>query len=321
MPVDQVRARGPRIVQSVERTLGRSDSAGVSFSLANCDAAAPLRKQALAQAEGQAKALADAGKLSIGGIVAIRQDADAHLFSAPPPSGICPLATAGPVETFDSRPEVRLSVAVSVTYAINGAPAGSQGRPVVFSAGSATVKAKADEAYVMLLFESEDEEPTGGPSAEERTRVLDALGGMKIDRKDVEITTRSDYGVTTIVQVETRTAGLATTGKDIVRAVEEVLGRSDTSGVRFWSSACADLLAKGRKEAVADARQRAGALAEAAGVKLGAMQWLAEGGTGCDDSIDAALSIDDFVASPLQPLDAEPEFTLVTTAQVGFLIG
>jgi uncharacterized protein YggE len=214
---------------------------------------------------------------------------------------------------------------VSVTYAITGTPAGSQGRPILFAAGSATAKAKADEAYVLVAFTSEDEEPTGGPSAQDRTRILDALGKLKIDRKNVEITTRSDYGVTTIVQVETTAAGLATAGTDIVRAVEDVLGRSDTSGARFWSSTCTNILAKARKDAVADARQRAGSLAEAAGVKLGQMQWVSEASpTGvdpCDDSIDALFSLDDYTSSPLQPFDAEPEFVLTTSAQLGFLIG
>ena len=325
VPVAQLAARGRRIVDTVERTLGRSSSAGVTFSLSSCEpAAGPLHKQAIAQAETQAKSLAEAGKLGLGPIVAIRQDADATFLRAPSPAGACPLAATGQIEPFDARPEVRLSVGVSVTYAITGAPAGSQGRPLLFAAGAATARTKADEAYVLVLFESEDEEPTGGPSSADRTRIIDALGKMKIAREDVEITTQSDYGVTTIVQVETKAAGLATSGKDIVRAVEDVLGRSDTSGVRFWSSSCTGVLAKARKDAVADARQRAGALAEAAGVKLGEMQWVSEssltGGDPCDDSVAAIFSLDSYLSSPLQPFDADPEFVLTTTAQLGFAI-
>ena len=217
-----------------------------------------------------------------------------------------------------------MSVGVNVTYAITGAPApGSPARPLLWAGGSATAKAKADEAYVLIMFESEDEEPTGGPTASDRTRILDALDKLKVDRKDVHITTRSDYGVTTVVQVETKAAGLATAGKDIVRAVEDVLGRADTSGVRFSSSGCAGLLAKARKDAVGDARQRAGSLAEAAGVKLGDVQSISEftptGVDPCDDSVDAILSVE-YGAAPLQPFDAEPELTLITSAQLGFVI-
>jgi uncharacterized protein YggE len=325
VPVAQVGARGPRIVENVERTLGRSSAAGVTFSLANCEpASGPIRKQAMTQAEAQAKALAEAGKLSLGGIVSIHQDSDASFLQAPAPSGACPLVRSGQIDAFDARPEVRLSIAVSVTYAITGAPAGSQGRPLLFAAGSATAKTKADEAYVLVLFESEDEEPTGGPSAEDRTRTTDALAKLKIAKEDVEITTRSDYGVTTIVQVETKAEGLATSGKEIVRAVEDVLGRSDTTGARFWSSACTSVLGKARKDAVANARQRATTLAEAAGVKLGDMQWVSEssptGADPCDDSVDALFSLDSYVSSPLQPFDADPEFVLVTSAQLGFAI-
>ena len=326
VPVAQVAARGPRIVQSVERTLGRASASGVSFSLASCEpASGPIRKQAMAQAEAQARALAEAGKLSLGGIVSIHQDSDASFLQAPPPSGACPLVKSGQLDAFDARAEVRLSIGLSVTYGISGAPAGSQGRPLLFAAGSATARTKADEAYVLVLFESEDEEPTGGPSAEDRTRITDALGKLKVAKEDVEITTRSDYGVTTIVSVETKAAGLATTGKDIVRAVEDVLGRSDTSGARFWSSGCSAVLAKARKDAVANARQRATTLAEAAGVKLGDMQWVSEssptGADPCDDSVDALFGLESYVTSPLQPFDADPEFVLTTSAQLGFAIG
>jgi uncharacterized protein YggE len=235
------------------------------------------------------------------------------------------LVGSGQLEAFDAKAEARMSVGVSVTYAISGAPAsGSPARPLLWAGGSATAKAKADEAYVLVLFESEDEEPTGGPTASERTRILDALDKLKVDRKNVEITSRSDYGVTTIVQVETRADGLANAGKDIVRAVEDVLGRADTSGVRFSSSGCAGLLAKARKDAVGDARQRAASLADAAGVKLGDMQSISEftptGVDPCDDSIDAVLG-DGYDSSPLQPFDAEPEVTLITSAQLGFAIG
>lgn len=322
VPVAQVASRGRRIVATVERVLGRSDTAGVAFALADCEpAAAPLRQQAMAQAEAAAKAVADAGKLSVGGIVALRQDADTGFLPERPPAGVCPLTASGQIEPFDARPEVNLSLAVEVTYAITGAPPGSQGQPVLFATGSATAKAKADEAYVLVLFESEDEDLSSGPSAEERTRVLQALEGLKIDRQDVEITTQSDFGVTTIVEVETDAAALATSGTEIVRAVEDVLGRSDISGARFWSSSCPGLLAKARKDAVGDARKRAGALADAAGVELGRLQWVSEATTGCDDSIDTVLALDEYVSSPLHSFDADPEFEITIAAHLGFLIG
>ena len=321
VPVAQLVARGPRVVQAVERTLGRSRSSGATFSVANCEpAAAAIRKQAIQQAEAQAKAMADTAKLTLGAVISMSQDG----LARPSGSGGCPLVATGQLEPFDAKPEARLSVGVSVTYAVGGAPAaGSPARPLLWAGGSATAKAKADEAYVLVLFESEDEEPTGGPTAEDRTRILDGLGKLKIDRKAVEITSRSDFGVTTIVQVETKAEGLATSAKDIVRAVEDVLGRADSSGVRFGSSGCAGLLAKARKDAVADARQRAGSLAEAAGVKLGELQSISEftptGADPCDDSIDAVLG-SQYDYSPLQPFDAEPELALIISAQLGFAV-
>jgi uncharacterized protein YggE len=324
VPVGQVAARGPKIVASMERTLGRSRASGVSYSVASCDpVAAPLRKQAVQQAEAQAKAMAEAGKLSLGGVVAMSQDG--LLGPGSGTSEGCPLVATGQLEAFDAKPEVRLAVGVTVTYAISGAPAsGSPARPLLWAGGSATAKGKADEAYVLVLLESADEEPTGGPAAADRTRVVEALAKLKVDRKDVQITSSSDYGVTTIVQVETKAAGLENTAKDIVRAVEDSLGRSDASGVRFGSSTCAGMLAKARKDAVADARQRAGHLAEAAGVKLGDVQSISEltptGADPCDGSLEALVALDDYSTSPLQPFDAEPEFTLTTSARMGFLI-
>jgi uncharacterized protein YggE len=325
--VNQVAAKGPGIVAAVEKVLGRSVSSGASFSVANCDpASAPLRKQALQQADAQAKALADAGKLTLGGIVAVRQDSDASPLRAAVPSTGCPLVAAGQLEAFDAKPEVKLNVGVSVTYALAGAPAsGGPARPLLWALGSATAKAKADEAYVVVFFESDDSDPSGGPSTADRNKVFDALGKLKVDRKDITITSRSDYGVTTVVQVETKAAGLAAAGKDIVRAVEDVLGRSDSSGAKFASSSCPSLLAKARKDAVADGRKRAGALAEAAGVKLGDLQSVSEvsaaGIDPCDDSVDALLAAGDYGSSPLQPFDADPEVSLTTAAQLGFLIG
>ena len=320
LPVAQLAARGPRVVQAVERTLGRSRSSGATFSVANCEpAAGAVRKQALQQAEAQAKATAEAAKLNLGGVVTMTQDGPARAAG----SEGCPLVAGGQLQAFDAKPEALMSVGISVTYAIGGAPAAGSPTALLWAGGSATAKAKADEAYVLVLFESEDEEPTGGATASDRTRILDGLATLKIDKKDVQITSRSDYGVTTIVQVETKADGLATGGKDIVRAVEDVLGRSDISGVRFSSSGCAGLLAKARKDAIGDARQRAGTLAEAAGVKLGALQSISEltptGADPCDDSVEAFLG-DEYGAFPLQPFDAEPELTLITSAQLGFAI-
>jgi uncharacterized protein YggE len=325
--VNQVAAKGPAIVAAVDKVLGRSVSSGASFSLANCDpASAPLRKQALQQADAQAKALADAGKLSLGGIVAVRQDADVSPLRATTPSTGCSLVSAGQLDGFDAKPEVKLNVGVSVTYALVGAPTSAgAARPLLWALGSATAKAKADEAYVVVLFESDDSDPSAGPSTADRNKVFDALGKLKIDRKDVTITSQSDYGVTTVVQVETKAGGLATSGKDIVRAVEDVLGRSDSSGAKFASTNCGGVLAKARKDAVADGRKRAAALAEAAGVKLGDLQSVSElsaaGIDPCDDSVDALLGGGDYGSTSLQPFDADPELSLTTAAQLGFLIG
>jgi uncharacterized protein YggE len=328
LAVNQVAGKGPGIVNTVERTLGRSLSSGVTFSLASCEpAGGPLRKQALQQADVEAKALADAGKMGLGPIVAVRQGADASLLalrgSTAPPG--CPLVASGQLNGFDAKPEVTLTVAVDVTYAIAGAPAsGSQGRPLLWSLGSATATSKADQAYVVVLLGTDNSDPSAGPSATDRTRLFDALGKLKIDRKDVTVSSGSDYGVTTIVQVETKSAGLATSGKDIVRAVEDVLGHSDTSGARFWSSTCGTLLAKARKDAVADGRKRAGALADAAGVKVGDLQSVSElsltGIDPCDASVAAVLGSSDYGSPSLQSFDAEPEFTLTTATQLGFLI-
>jgi uncharacterized protein YggE len=328
LAIQQLASKGPGVVTAIERTLGRSLSSGVAFSLASCDpASGPLRKQALQQADGEAKALADAAKVGLGAIVAVRQATETGLLALRSPAAApgCPLVASGQLDGFDAKPEVKLTVAVDVTYAIAGAPApGPQARPLVWSLGSATARSKADEAYVVVLFGSDSSDPSAGPSAADRNRVFDALGKLKIDRKDVTVSSGSDYGVTTIVQVETKSAGLATGGKDVVRAVEDVLGHSDSSGARFWSSTCNTLLTKARKDAVADGRRRATALADAAGVKVGDLQSVSElsitGIDPCDASVDAVLGSSDYGSPSLQSFDAEPEFTLTTATQLAFAI-
>jgi uncharacterized protein YggE len=318
VPVDQLAARGPGIVQAVEKTLGRARSSGAAFSLADCEpASAPLRRQAVDQAQLQARALADAGHLTLGGVVAITQE-----NGLPVPNGGCPTLVTGDLDSFDAPAQVKLSVAVRVTYAIAGAPASPQARPLLWAAGTSTAKAKADQAYVVVIFGSQDADPTGGPSAADRAKVFDALAKLKIDRKDVQVVTSSDYGVTTVVQVATKAAGLDTAGKDIVRAVEDVLGRSDSNGARFASSTCEALLATARKNAVADGRQRAANLATAAGVKVADLQSLSDvsptGVNPCDDSVQALASFGDYSSVSLQPFDADPEFSLTAVTELGF---
>jgi uncharacterized protein YggE len=316
LPVDQLAARGPAIVQAVEKTLGRSRSSGATFLLGDCEAAtAPLRRQAVDQAQGQAHALADASHLTLGTVIAITQGGTSLV-----PNATCPSLVPGDVEAFDAPPQAKLSVAVRVTYAIAGAPAtSSPARPLLWAAGTATAKGKADQAYVVAVFES-DNAASSGPSAADRARLYDALAKLKVDRKDVEVTTRSDYGPTTFVQVETKAVGLDKTGTDIVRAVEDVLGRSDSSGARFASSTCDALVAGARKDAVADGRKRAAALATAASVKLSDLQSLAEfsgAGNPCDESVDAFASLDDY-SSALQPFDADPVLSVTAVTQLGF---
>ena len=59
-------------------------------------------------------------------------------------------------------------------------------------------------------------------------------------------------------------------------------------------------------------------------MKLGELHSVSEstptGADPCDESIDAALG-DDYTSTPLQSFDAEPEFSLTTSAQLAFVIG
>jgi uncharacterized protein YggE len=322
VPTDQLPATGPKVVDAVERVLGRSRSAGAAFGLSDCEpATVPVRRQASEQAEAQARSLADATRTGLGTIVAVAQDLTSQAAPLPRTAADgCPAVVDGDLEAFDARPQVKLSVGLTVTYAIAGAPAaGAGGRPQLVAAGSSTTKAKADEAYVVLAFESQDDTVPPGPSKRDRDRVLDAVAKLGVDRKSVVFAT-SDYPAR-IVQIETRAAGLEKSGRDLVRAVEDVLGRSDSTGARFVSSTCKALLAKARKDATADARQRAVALAEASGVKLGDLQGVAEstgfGVDPCDDGAASVSAVNDY-GSPLQPFDAEPEVAVPATVSLSF---
>lgn len=322
--VDALPATGPRVVDAVERVLGRSRASGAAFGLSDCEpAAAPLRRQAAQSAEDQARSLAEASHTSIGPILAVRQDvATPRATIAGGFTGGCPGATDSGPQGFDARPAVTLTVGLTATYAIAGAPvAGAAARPQLSAVGSSTTRAKADQAYVLVVYESDNDTVPAGPTKAQRQRVLDAVAKLGIDRKGVDFVT-TGYPAR-VVRVETRAAGLDKTGKEVVRAVEDVLGRSDSVGAQFASSTCKALQAKARKDAVADARRRAGELADAAGVKLGDLQGVAEYGLApdpCDDSA-ASLSSFDQYQSPLQPFDGEPEVDVRSSVELSFGIG
>jgi uncharacterized protein YggE len=173
-----------------------------------------------------------------------------------------------------------------------------------------------------VVFSSEDEDepqPLTKKDREELERAVTALGFAK---KDVEIAAGNQYGPVTVVQVELKVGDVGKRGDDIVRAAEKVMGRSDVSGVRFGLSTCEQALGRARKEAVGDARTRASALAEAAGVRLADLQNVSEltstvGTDPCDDSAESLFASDDY-GEAVQAFDAKPEFRVKTSVRLGY---
>lgn len=326
---------GQQVIDAVEKVLGRAASKGAVFFASDCAATtSALQKQAFQGAEAKARQLADNSGLRLGAVVSVSQaqvQSEGPLPSRSAVDPCDPTTLAGretvALKAVDDPATVDINVGLAVTWAIAGAPAAGTGpRTELVAVGRGSSTSVADEAYVAVIFSSEDQ--NAKPlSRKDRDDLEQAITGLGIAKKDVQIVTANQYGPVTIVQVETKVNEVAQRGDQVQRAAEKVLGRSYAAGVRFGLSTCDQALAKARKAAVADARARAATLAEAASVRAGDVQTVSEsasslGADPCDDSAAALLRLGEYgeYADLVQPFDAKPEFRVESTVRLGFAV-
>ncbi|MBA4180872.1 MAG: hypothetical protein C0506_09815 [Anaerolinea sp.] len=280
LAVADLKTKGQPIADAIEKVLGRAQSSGARFGLAGCTAALdPLRKDGFKAAEEKAKALAAAGGLTLGQVVAVSEGTTPNIYGPavadpcnPQQANVKNPASALP---FDSPAEVKVSLDVAVTYALGSAGVSGGGITVL---GTGSVTAKADEAYVVVFADLSG--PTGPRpiAAKDRDALIAKLATLGIKAEDVKVES-SSFGAPAVVSVDVDIAKLPKIGEDVLEAVGSVFGRNtQQQGVRFTHSACQAVASAAHKPALADAEARAKALAAVAGLKLGTLQSVSDGG-------------------------------------------
>jgi uncharacterized protein YggE len=301
---------------------------GIVFSVDDCPAAVgDARTEAIDKARSQAEALADAADVELGEIVDVTEAPESAVDAAfagfyPPteqPCGTDVLRSVGDsyfesLLPLDAKPEVQLVESVALTFAIGGDP-----ERVISSSGTAEAEQAADEAYIVVAPGGIEDVFPGAASQsldENRDEIVRALAEFDVPAEEVEIKKAALPVPSSYVSIEIPSSRISEIGKDIVGAVEEAIDSDDSlSGVIFSSSNCAELLARARTAAIADADRRLEALGEAADAQLGAIVAVADtSATGADpcEADDPFASVDSLFGSfggsgpELQPLDAEP---------------
>ena len=264
---------GDLILDAVEDVVRRSERSGVRFGVSgqNCDQAlAAARQEAITQAEGDSLDLAKALGLVRGGIIAALESPANSFGPGLPSLDKCGGGQFHPYQTplipFDADPEVEVSLQMRITY---GPESELTGGLTATANGSTTVP--ADDAYVVVI--PEQFYGPGGPeklSGEDRDDVAQNLMDMGIGEDDIEFEYGQPYGPETI-SVEVQIGDLPEIGDLILNAMEDVIRRSEHSGVRFTLSEenCDEALGLARLDAISQIDRKADDLAAALGMVRG----------------------------------------------------
>ena len=270
---------GEQVLEAIEDVTGRSVANGLQFGVTDCTAAfEEAWSDALQKAGARAEALATSASTELGPIVAISEGAVSSPFFGSPLADPCDTESFDEAQfetgfaPFDSEPRVDIEAALEVTYALTGTVTTVPGITVV---SKGLLRGEADEAYVVVAFESFGEFGPEQVSAEDRSALIDSLSRLGYGEDEVEIENQPFSGLQ-VVQVELPASELSNAGDAIVDAVENVLGRSTASGATFTHSNCEELLTMARSAALDSAIDRANALASVARVSLGGVQAIRE---------------------------------------------
>ena len=316
---------GDHILDAVEDVVRRSERSGVRFGVSgqNCDQAlAAARQEAITQAEGDSLDLAKALGLVRGGIIAALESPANSFGPGLPILDKCGGGQFHPYQTplipFDADPEVEVSLQMRITY---GPESELTGGLTATANGSTTVP--ADDAYVVVI--PEQFYGPGGPgklSGEDRDDVAQNLMDMGIGEDDIEFEYGQPYGPETI-SVEVQIGDLPEIGDLILNAMEDVIRRSEHSGVRFTLSEenCDEALGLARLDAISQIDRKADDLVAALGMVRGGVVGAVEDpfsdfryGLGSADRC-GGLSQDPYA---LLSFDAEPSVDVVLPLQLTY---
>ena len=191
-----------------------------------------------------------------------------------------------------------------------------------------TVTVAPDEAYVVVIPET-DYGPSGPQqfSLEDRQDIVANLVAIGLNKEAVEFEHPRRYEPT-IILVEVEIDKIASTGDAIVDAIEEVVRRSESFGVRFGLSEenCVRAVSLARREAVPGTEEAADDLADALELELGdvigALEYPLQNVPfvvpGADLNPCTGQNAPRYAA--LLPFDSEPEVEVSVGLQVSYRI-
>lgn len=146
---------------------------------------------------------------------------------------------------------------------------GDMGGLTVSAVGSVTVP--ADEAYVIIVAEQRYG-PSGSEliTSEDRKDIVEKLADVGVEESAVDFGSLGRYGPSHI-SVELELEDLVEKASQVVEAVEEVIRRAESSGVRFalTEENCDHALALARRKAIPSVEKAADDLAGALEVAIG----------------------------------------------------
>ena len=317
---------GDLILDAVEGVIRRSEYSGVRFGLGEESCGRALeqaRLDAISQVTRKADALAATLGMVRGGAVGAFEDTNGSFAYRPTGTDRCWGQFRDPYALlpFDAEPSVEVAMPLQITFA----PQSDQTAGLVTDARS-SLTVSADEAYVVVM-----PQVSYGPrgpvplSRQVRADVMEKLKSIGIASVDVEIVSGSQpYGPVQI-SVKVAVEDLPEIGEVILDAVEDVLRRSEYSGVRFGLSeeSCNAGLALVRRDANRQSERDAAGLAESMGVERGEVVSVVEhsgGGSVYGPSITETCGGQLQLLSALLPFGAEPKIAVAVHLQIGYAI-
>lgn len=224
---------------------------------------------------------------------------------------------------------IALGAAVALTLpslAQDASPEPGSGRRTVTVSGSATVRSQPDEATVTLGVQTRalTAEAAMRDNANRMREVIGAVRAEGVAADDVATAWVSLYpqydhngiGVEGYVaenQVSVTVRSMQAVGRVIDAAVEA--GANLTSGISFGLSDEGAGLERALAEAVADARDKALALAEASGAQLGVVVSVSETGAPFPGPVHRDLGVAEAAGAvpPIQPPTIETQVSVTVT--------
>lgn len=224
----------------------------------------------------------------------------------------------------------------------SGADRPTDGSAGIVAYGSAKQKVTADIAYVttstdqvLTSFDPSDSEPDGRKQLADLRARLKKLGLSK-DAVHLAADAFDEFdGGLGIARIEVPVAKLPKIAKQVAAALDAATGTKAERGLGFAVSNCAKAITTARPEALAHARKNAEALAAAAGVEVGQLRSVSEGGSSADgigiaylnalyeeqpcgrSALDAGYD-SLFSDSALAPLDGKPEVEVEFTVAANY---